>query len=103
MVCGLKLLAIHTKNISINFHGGPQNNYLAHTITCLPSWSNCIRRTLYLAVLGQVDEDESRKKTRLKERGGGKGKEGRDEGKEIIRGEEGMEIGEKSERRREWR
>ena len=29
--------------------------------------SNCIRRTLYLAVLGQVDEDESRKKTRLRE------------------------------------
>ena len=39
------------------FIDGPQNDYLAHTITCLPSGSNCIRRTLYPAVLGQVDED----------------------------------------------
>ena len=34
-----------------------QYDYLAHTITCLPSWSNCIRRTLNPAVLAQVDED----------------------------------------------
>ena len=37
------------------------------SLTCLPSRSNCIRRTLYPAVLGQVDEDESRKKRRLRE------------------------------------
>ena len=59
-MCGVWIKAISHSYLKIFpsiFIGGPQNDYLAHTITCLPSWSNCIRRTLYPAVLGQVDED----------------------------------------------
>ena len=60
-MCGVRIKAIShlciLKIFPSIFIGGPQNDYLAHTVTCLPSRSNCIRRTLNPAVLGQVDED----------------------------------------------
>ena len=57
MVCGLKLLAIHTKDVSIDFHRWPTKRLPSTYHNMSAIMVKLYQEDFVSAVLGQVDEN----------------------------------------------